>query len=68
MTTEKIIIDGIHYIKETSDSGGIHIYPDPDFQPVFPDPISPDLPQLNTVGQKLDFVINELHLKKRFKP
>jgi len=66
MTVTKFIKDGIHYIKETYDSGTINIFVDPDFQDNNPLPPKPPLPDLNTTNQKLDFIIEQLHLKDRF--
>lgn len=66
MITEKFIKNDIHYIKETFDNGAINIYPDPEFQEPIPQPPIPALPPLSSTGQKLDFIINELRLKKRF--
>jgi len=68
MTIEKFVKNGIHYIKETLDNGAVNTYADPEFQS--PDGISPPnkppLPDLATVNQKLNFIIDELHLKDRF--
>lgn len=66
MITEKIKIKSGHYIKEIYENGTINIYPDPDFQEQSPPPVKPPLPNLNTTNKKLDFIINELHLKDRF--
>ncbi|MBA7604762.1 hypothetical protein ES703_11888 [subsurface metagenome] len=62
----KFIKKGIHYIKETHPNGAINIYPDPKFQEDGPEPIKPPLPPLSSTGQRLNFIINELHLKDRF--
>lgn len=66
MKTRKFIKNNIHYIEETYESGTINIYPDPDFQEQSPQPFKPPLPDLNTTNKKLDFIIEELHLKDRF--
>lgn len=63
---EKFIKNGIHYIKKTLSKGTTVIYPDPDFQNPGPEPVKPPLPSLSSTGQKLDFIIDELHLKDRF--
>ncbi len=68
MTTKKFIKNDIHYIKETFDNGAINIYPDPDFQEQSPFTEKPPLPNLSTTNKKLDFIIDELNLKKRFQP
>jgi len=66
MTTEKFIIDGVHYVRETFENGTINTYVDPEFSG--PDPICnlPQLPPLNTLPQKLDFIIQVLRLKDGF--
>lgn len=66
MLTEKFIKNGIHYIRETWNSGVINIYPDPKFLDPPTNPPLPPLPDLTTVNQKLDFIIDQLNLKKRF--
>lgn len=66
MLSEKFIKNGIHYIRDTLPNGAINIYPDPEFQEPGPEPIKPTLPPLATTDQKLDFIIDELHLKYRF--
>ncbi len=66
--TEKFIKNYIHYIKEIYSNGFINIYTDPEFQEPSPELTKPPLPPLTSTGQKLDFIINELNLKNRFKP
>jgi len=66
MKIKKFIKNGIHYIRETYDSGSTNTYPDPEFQEPGPTPVKPPLPPLNTVGQKLNFIIDVLHLKDGF--
>ncbi|MBA7483579.1 hypothetical protein ES707_19094 [subsurface metagenome] len=66
MSTKKFIKNGIHYIKKTHDNGNTNTYPDPDFQPDFPEPSKPLLPDLSTTTKLLNFIIDELHLKNRF--
>lgn len=65
---EKFIKDNIHYIKETLPNGATTTYPDPDFQTSHPEPPLPPLPPLINTGQMLKFIIEELHLKRRFQP
>ncbi len=67
MKTNKFIKNKIHYIKETFDNGAINIYPDPKFQPKTQVPSKPRLPKLNTIDKKLDFIINNLRLKDKYK-
>lgn len=66
MNTTKFIKNNIHYIKNTYDNGTTEIYPDPDFQEQSPQPVKPPLPDLTTTNKKLDFIIEQLHLKDRF--
>ena len=68
MITERFIKDNIHYIKETYLNWTIHIYPDPEFQPVLSLPNLPTLPPLTSTGQMLHFIIEQLRLKKPFSP
>lgn len=67
MIIEKFIENDIHYIKEIYPNGAVNIYPDPEFQQPGPEPEKPPLPDLSKTDQKLDFIIDELKLKKRFK-
>ncbi len=67
MSKENITINGIKYIKETFPNGSTSTYPDPDFQEDSNIPL-PTLPPLTTLDEKLDFIIDQLGLKLRFKP
>lgn len=66
MKITKFIKDDIHYIEETSNSGSINIYPDPEFQEALSSISKPPLPDLSTTNKQLAFIIDELHLKDRF--
>ncbi|MBA7628007.1 hypothetical protein ES703_35477 [subsurface metagenome] len=60
------IINGITYHFTKYDNGTIVKQAISDSLPNLPSP--PILPNLSTVNQKLDFLIDELHLKDRFLP
>lgn len=66
MKTKKFVKNGIHYIKETYPNGTTNSFQDPEFQEPGPEPLKPFLPDLSTTNKLLNFIIDELHLKKRF--
>lgn len=63
---EKFKKNNIWFIRDIFSNSNIVIYPDPEFQPVSSEPEKPPLPCLCNQDEKLDFIINELHLKDRF--
>lgn len=66
MIIEKFIKNGIHYIRAIYDSGTIVIYPDPEFQENHPLTPRPPLPPLISLSDRLNFIIDVLHLKDGF--
>ena len=64
---EKFENNGIKYIRETFPNGSQSEYPDPEFQ-TDSNITLPTLPPLTTIDEKLNFIIDQLGLKRFFKP